>query len=71
MSAQPSIDEQLAAYRLEAQIEATHQAFLGAKTREMRLELQETMRRLISQRSPWMVAKMERERGLNIKEAKA
>lgn len=64
MSAQPSIDEQLAADRLEAQIEATHQAFLGAKTREMRLELQETMKRLIAQRSPWQIAKMEAEKGL-------
>lgn len=48
MSAQPSNDEELAAERLEMQIEATRQAFLGAKTREMRLELQETMKRLIA-----------------------
>lgn len=56
--------EQAAAERLEAQIEATRQAFLGAKTREMRFELQEAMRKLISQRSPWQVAKMEQEKGL-------
>ena len=66
MNAQPSpsVDEQRAADRLEAQIEATHQAFLAAKTREIRLELQETMKRLISQRSPWQIARMEREKGL-------
>lgn len=54
----------LADERLEMAIEATHQAFLGAVTRDMKLELQEQMKRLVGARSPWMIAHMERERGL-------
>lgn len=50
--------------RLEAAIEATRQALLGAKTAVMRRALAEQMRQLIGQRSPWRIAQMERERGL-------
>jgi len=50
--------------RLEMAIESTRQALLGAKTREVQLELQEQMRQLITQRSPQQIAKMEQERGL-------
>lgn len=50
--------------RLEDAIETTRQALLGAKSRVIQRELAEQMRRLIGQRSPWMVAHLERERGL-------
>ena len=50
--------------RLEAAIEATRQALLGAKTAVMRRALAEQMRQLIGQRSPWKIAQMEEERGL-------
>ncbi len=49
---------------LEMAIEATRQALIGAKTRPMRVELQEQMRRLIAARSPWQIARLEREKGL-------
>ena len=45
----------LADERLEMAIEATRQAFLGAVTRPMKLELQEQMKRLINARSPLLL----------------
>ena len=54
----------LADERLEMAIEAAHQAFVGAVTRPMKLELQEQMKRLINARSPWMILHLEREKGL-------
>jgi hypothetical protein len=50
--------------RLENAIEATRQALLGAKTRDVKVELAEQLRRLIGERSPWAIARMEREKGL-------
>jgi hypothetical protein len=50
--------------RLEIAIEATRQALLGAKTPAVQRELAEQMKRMIGQRSPWQIAKLEKERGL-------
>jgi hypothetical protein len=56
----PSFSDQ----RLEDAIESTRQAMLGTVSRQMKQELAEQMKQLIGQRSPWMIAKMERDRGL-------
>lgn len=50
--------------KLEQAIEATRLAMLGAVSRDMKRDLAEQMRILISQRSPWKIAQMEREQGL-------
>ena len=54
--------ERLADERLEMAIESTRLALLGAHTRSMKVELAEQMKRLIGQRSPGQIARMEREK---------
>lgn len=50
--------------KLELMIEGTRLAMLGAVTKSIRQELFEEMRRLIGRRSPWMIAHLEKEKGL-------
>ena len=67
---EPSIEEQTQAFRLELEIQATHKALVGARTSAMKHELAAQMKRLIGQRSPWKIAELEAERGLNVTRAK-
>lgn len=54
----------LADERLEMAIEATRQALLVAKTPSVKRDLAELMKQQIGRRSPWQIARMEKERGL-------
>jgi hypothetical protein len=60
----PQTAQYTADQRLEDAIEATRQALLGAKTRASKVELEREFKKLIGQRSPEQIARLEHERGL-------